>query len=166
MTYIAPTFRQGTIAIPSASVDDIVFYGSDDPQTILMRSSVGGYVSNGKTNQGATLIGRATSQKPHFVWTGEPLIKLASFAHVQRMESIIQNNPLTQVVLTDEFEYVDGSQTSWHNRTVITGSTTTISGLSKSLCSFNIFLNLTEDWWEYRGNGWYKIRFSAEEIIN
>lgn len=160
MPYIPPSYRQITIAIPSQSLSVALFGTLEDrPWT---RAQVGTYASAGKTPNGSTRVNRSP-HLPYYTWTGTLATRRPVLAQLERMDTLIQQNPTVQAVLTDEYDWVEATKATWHNRTVITDSTFSDGGVSLCYCRFNVLLQgLT---WAYFGCGGFEVTLSAEELI-
>lgn len=165
MVYTAPSTKQITLAIPGSGLSNLVLRQGQD-EGWYNRAIAGGYRSEGKTRLGSTRLNR-DGFKPYFVWSIATMIRETDLALAERIYSTIQNAPTTQVVLTDEFSYVDQLQASWHNRTVVSGSTKTLGGIQRSLCSFNVLLQFDESQAiKVLGGGFHLLSFTAEEILS
>lgn len=164
MVYSLPPKRRITFSLPSApSLAPLVCQAALEAP-IWTRAIVGGFVPAGKTRAGATRINR-DGYKPYFVWTGDLLLKRVDLGLLDRINSLIQNDVTTQVVLRDEFEYVDLTQAGWHNRQQIAGSQVSEGGVSRCYCQFNVLLVVNGEYAQYQGDNYYRVNFTAEELI-
>lgn len=162
------TLYKGTLSIPSLGYNLIVLDSGIDARIILQRSTVGTFADAGKTLLGAQRITRA-GFLPYFSWVAN-----AVFTNEGKRDTwldyltAVQSDPTIQLILKDEFNYVPAIQTSWHNRTIVGGSTVaTNNGTTKSYCSFNVLMVVDEASSdpEPLAGGWYQSQFRLVELL-
>ena len=164
MTYTAPATRRLTLTSPGSGLPDLVMDRAGDIAG-WKRSQVGGYRSGGKTLAGQTKLERS-GHKPFYIWTVQLRGTRAELAIVERLHALMEDDPTTQMVLRDEFEYVDLLKAGWHQRAIVTDSNITVNGIVMALCTFPVLLQLDEqEGVSYLGSGRYDLTFSLEEII-
>ena len=155
--------RQITIAVPSANLTLNLSQG-ESAEGWYKRANVGGYKSGGKTPQGATKITRS-NYKSFYVWAITTVVQKPQEVVFERIKALVENNPLTQVSMLDEYEYIDILQSNIHNRVAAADSQIIVAGIPQCLCAFNVLLQTDENYKDYLGAGRWRLTFGLEELI-
>jgi hypothetical protein len=156
-----------TLSAPSLGFDPLIFTKFGDGGKFYQRAVNNSYKSLGKSLAGGNKLSRL-GFKSYFTWSISAILTEAQTDLWMDYYSSAQDDITNQFVLSDEHSYVPALQTTWHNRTVISGSTVSTSGgRSKSFINANVFLQVEESSGtpEIAGNGIWLVQAIFEELI-
>lgn len=155
-----PNFKQITL-IQSGVADLVISEGFAGSGAWYQRGRIGGKRSNGRTPVGALKIA-SPAYRPKLISTITAKVVESQLALFDRM----MDNQQDGVVITckNEFELVPQGQASWHNRTIVSGSSQTINGQQKCNVSYNCWIQREDGDADDRGPGWFLLQFVIEEL--
>lgn len=132
--------RNITLTAPgSALTTPFIVEQGEVAVTIIARTESGGREFLGRSASGKIRIGRSNT-RPRFEYAVSGLGRLEDVTLLRYLLAVKQNTPDQQIVLEDRWARVDQIELAWNNRSLISGSTITVSGRQLSYFSTNVEL--------------------------
>lgn len=157
--------RKVIISAPgSASSELFTAKAGEDAPNIVVRTSSGGREALGRSVLGKLRVGRSNT-KPKFEYAFSGLARLSDIVILNYFLKVKENSPDQQIVLQDEWSRIDAIELAWNNRSLLSGSSITVSGrtLSHFLTNVELFTRGGEPIKEV-GGGLYSYNFFASEV--
>ncbi len=157
--------RKVIISAPgSASSQLFTARSGEDALNIIVRTTSGGREVLGRSVLGKLRVGRSNT-KPKFEYAFSGLARLSDITILNYFLKVKEDTPDQQIVLQDEWSRIDAIELAWNNRSLLPGSSITVSGrtLSHFLTKVELFTRGGEPIKEV-GGGFYAYNFFASEI--
>jgi len=148
----------------SASSEIFTIKAGEDAPNIVIRTQTAGREFLGRSVLGKIRVGRSNT-KPKFEYAFNGLARLPEIVILNYFLNVKENTPDQQIVLQDEWFRIDSVQLAWNNRSLLSGSSITVSGrtMSHFLTNVELFVRGGEPIKEL-GGGLYSYNFFASEV--